>query len=509
MSSPSQFGKNIIDTLTTGMYTDPLIIYREYVQNAVDSIDATVKAKIFKARKEGQITIDINSDKRSIVIEDNGAGIETSAFRSALGDIAKSTKDRYKNRGFRGIGRLGGVGYCDKLIFESSSPGSRKKNVMVWDAKRCREIMRSSANIPAIELVSIITDFSADEEEKDKHYFRVILDRVTDTSLLDHEKVANYLKMVAPLPFSDEFTFKDKILAEAKKEGVRIDAYNVRLGSVDLYKGYKNSIQTTAGKTIENVVSVEFFQDYYNETDLLYWGWYAVTGKMRQLKDEVNERNLRLRKANIQIGSEKTLDEFYFKADGKKYFIGEVHAVHRDLVPNARRDFFEEHEVFTYFKQSIQELFKEELHNLFYAYANRNIAFRKIDQYHRLEQQIKDNQDQGRDYDNKDLIEQLNSLKPVYQEQSSILIELTEQYKGKPLEKTIVERIPEKTLLKASNLKIRPLSTADEEYLESIESLEAVEKKIITQIFRIIKSSESTAVSNRLIKKIKEFYKNR
>jgi len=32
-------GKNIWDNLTTGMYSDSKIIFREYIQNACDAID--------------------------------------------------------------------------------------------------------------------------------------------------------------------------------------------------------------------------------------------------------------------------------------------------------------------------------------------------------------------------------------------------------------------------------------------------------------------------------------
>lgn len=33
------FGANILENLTTGMYKDSKVIYREYIQNACDQID--------------------------------------------------------------------------------------------------------------------------------------------------------------------------------------------------------------------------------------------------------------------------------------------------------------------------------------------------------------------------------------------------------------------------------------------------------------------------------------
>ena len=36
-------GKNILDNLTTGMYSDSKVIYREYIQNACDQIDIAIR----------------------------------------------------------------------------------------------------------------------------------------------------------------------------------------------------------------------------------------------------------------------------------------------------------------------------------------------------------------------------------------------------------------------------------------------------------------------------------
>lgn len=43
-------GKFTLETLTSGMYDRPKDLFREYIQNAVDSIDVAVKnnAKIYK-----------------------------------------------------------------------------------------------------------------------------------------------------------------------------------------------------------------------------------------------------------------------------------------------------------------------------------------------------------------------------------------------------------------------------------------------------------------------------
>ena len=41
-----EIGKFTLESLTTGMYNNPEIVYREYIQNAVDSFDDDVSQKL-------------------------------------------------------------------------------------------------------------------------------------------------------------------------------------------------------------------------------------------------------------------------------------------------------------------------------------------------------------------------------------------------------------------------------------------------------------------------------
>ena len=47
-----KIGKFTLETLTTGMYDSPKDIYREYIQNAVDSIDNAIAEGILRPGKE-------------------------------------------------------------------------------------------------------------------------------------------------------------------------------------------------------------------------------------------------------------------------------------------------------------------------------------------------------------------------------------------------------------------------------------------------------------------------
>ena len=64
-STPKEhrIGKHVFDTLTTGMYVDPLNIYREYIQNSTDAIEGAIRKGII-LNGAGEINVNIDPDKK-------------------------------------------------------------------------------------------------------------------------------------------------------------------------------------------------------------------------------------------------------------------------------------------------------------------------------------------------------------------------------------------------------------------------------------------------------------
>ena len=80
------FGASILEALTTGMYKDPIIIYREYIQNACDAIDQAVREGLYEEQRQGSVHLFVDRDRRYVAIEDNGAGVPAAKFRRTVGD---------------------------------------------------------------------------------------------------------------------------------------------------------------------------------------------------------------------------------------------------------------------------------------------------------------------------------------------------------------------------------------------------------------------------------------
>lgn len=369
------FGKNVIETLSEGMYDNPLFLFREYVQNAADAIDAAVKHGIL-CEGEGQIEVVIDAGKRSISFEDNGVGIAAAEFKAMLANIGNSIKDRKTDKGFRGIGRLGGLGYCQKVRFETSAKGESVKSFMEWDARNLHELLADqNEKISAGQLIKRITGTWEEDCQKGEHYFKVSLVNVNSSSdeLLDIDEVRRYLAMVAPVPFDYErFRFVSDIETFIRDNKLpSLHEYTVNLNGDEVRKGYETPlVLEKKGKTVD-ILAVECALLQHNGKTV-GWYWYCVSEFDGVLPVSCWQRGFRLRKSNIQIGEYDCLSnhprhgqKLWREDRGNNYFLGEVHALDENLIPNSRRDYFNQDFACRRFEAALCEAFRG-LHNLYH-----------------------------------------------------------------------------------------------------------------------------------------------
>jgi hypothetical protein len=105
-------GAGILSIITESLYDKPIVVFREYVQNSVDSF--------IKAEKEGhssELSSRIWYEGDNLFFLDNGSGVAPDKFYDEMKSIGKSHKHRRTNLGYKGIGRLSGLSYCKELIF--------------------------------------------------------------------------------------------------------------------------------------------------------------------------------------------------------------------------------------------------------------------------------------------------------------------------------------------------------------------------------------------------------
>lgn len=391
-------GKDVIESLTIGMYEDSRFIFREYIQNSADQIDKAVRENLI-SNNEGEIYININSEERTIYIEDNATGIPQNKVQPILQNIAQSTKQRGVDKGFRGIGRLGGLAYCKKLIFETSFFGEKIKSRLVWDAELLKDIINNrNEKEDAISVIRKVTTLETSQESEDAHYFRVILTDVTNDDLLNRREIEKYLALVAPIPFPTRFIYKSEIQKDLKFNNFSVDEYRIFLNSEQIFKGYSTIIykgDENDKKKDDEVIDIVFFKEYASDGKLLFWGWHSISEKNQSLNQVNYTRGFRLRKANIQIGDEYTLLKLQRDRRFHFYFFGEIYGAHPDLIPNSRRDYFIENTTYFEFEKKLKDYFHTHVYRLCYTASEINSSLRKIEELKNFEEEYKRKQNQG------------------------------------------------------------------------------------------------------------------
>ena len=355
-------GKFTLESLTTGMYSEPETCFREYIQNAVDSIDIAIKQGLIE-HNDCRIEIIVNEHHREISIRDNGTGISSKSVRNTLLDIGNSTKLHTVNRGFRGIGRLGGLSYCKKLSFCTSFRGENIKTIVTFDCERLKQLLIPGQGDEHTlqSVIETVTNVIILEEQPSSHYFIVKMEDVDDiATLLDLELVRDYISQVAPLPYKNAFFWGNTIKQELKAKGITIEEYPIFIGSSfeklsQVYKPYKitQDVALRSGVSKDEISGISFFDVVSEDNISLACGWYANTEFSGTLADE-RISGIRVRLGNILIGNAKTLSPYFKESRFNGWVLGELYILSPYLIPNARRDDFERNETFTQFENGVR-----------------------------------------------------------------------------------------------------------------------------------------------------------
>jgi molecular chaperone HtpG len=351
-------GKDVLELLSSAMYVNPLSIYREYVQNSTDSIEEAAALGLLSGPGTGRLEIAVDSQERRVRIRDNGAGIKKKEFVSTLVALGASRKRGSKARGFRGVGRLAGLGYCQELTFRSRADGETEVSELVWDCRRLRAFLRDSTFAGTVE--DLIKDVVRTRRyiglDLPDRFFEVELCGIVrhgDDSLVNREAIRDYLCQVAPIPFAPDFRFAKEI--ESALHG------KVALGNVLIYlNGEKSPIYRPFRDTLEvrkgvkdRFEEVELIDLRGDGNNLVAVGWALHHGYYGAIDAKASIKGLRLRGGNIQVGECDVLNELFAEQRFNSWSVGEIHVIDSRILPNGRRDYFEQN---VHFKDLLNRL---------------------------------------------------------------------------------------------------------------------------------------------------------
>nr|MDA3808036.1 ATP-binding protein [Thiomicrorhabdus sp.] len=338
-------GRQLLDVVTSGMYNSPLMIYREYIQNAVDSIDQLLISEAVNNHNEPVIQVNIDGRTRAIVIEDNGAGVPQKNAVNILLSLGLSTKERGSYRGFRGIGRLGGLAYCDRLVFETRAFGENTITEVAWNRLELDALAKESRQVSLEDaLYRIISSETRTADQEDPHsFFRVRLENVHSfhsDQIMNVGVVRDYLSQVSPSPFSNNF--KSASYLEPLLETIPgYRTYEISVNGKKIDRPYENTVTYSEDRS-DQIDEIQDFEIYGVDNEIIAKGWFAKLRYLGSLPANNSMRGIRVRQGNIEIGGEYFLSDCFTERRFTTWQVGEIHVGINTLKANARRDGFEE-----------------------------------------------------------------------------------------------------------------------------------------------------------------------
>lgn len=338
-------GHDLLSLISTAMYVEPLTIYREYIQNAADAIDDARNLGLIAKDEPGLAEVDVDPATRTIRIRDHGTGIPAGDFVRRMRAMGSSAKRGTQARGFRGVGRLGGLAYAQRLVFRSRSHAGEPVMELAWDCRKLRAGLKENSDDELARFVEAITDVSELKGDWPDRFFEVELAGVVrqgDDRLVRPESVADYLSQVAPVPFDPAFTIGAEIdaLLEPHLVGGRLQI--TVNGSEPITRPFRN--ETAAGDkgriALREVTTFELPD--LDGSGISAVGWIAHHEYDGAIPQAAMIKGLRARVGDIQIGGSSLLQNIFPEARFCSWTVGEVHVVDARIVPNGRRDDFEQ-----------------------------------------------------------------------------------------------------------------------------------------------------------------------
>jgi molecular chaperone HtpG len=394
----------LLETITSALYDNPIILFREYVQNSIDAYNETIKNDAEKIMKNFFIDINIDIEKRIITINDNGYGISENEFMEEMTAIGHDKKSNIPDQiGFRGIGRLSAFPYCKKLTFYNKPPGAKNIMQFSWDGTEFKSLLNHQSDTDLTEAIDKIAKRLDDIPSKkpDDHFFKVIIENYDDELSLfinDKNNFINQLCTMLPLKYNPKFKGQEKI-KKAYKELMRqpIDkfAFNIIYNGDKLYKPYSDDNILDS-----DIIFLELrFKEKGKDKPKSPIGllWFTFNHKITANKN-IPHSGIFVRSKNMLMGDNNALVAAIFRSKTDdcitsyreltqtiQGLFGELLINSPDFDDNARRDWFEVDSASIELRNIISD-FLRRLHNYRYLASK---AFNS-DDFNKYKQKLED-----------------------------------------------------------------------------------------------------------------------
>jgi hypothetical protein len=198
----------------------------------------------------------------------------------------------------------------------------------------------------------------------DDHYMEVTLSGLSraPTEFKDINEIKDYLAETAPIGFDPKWDWGKKIKGHGDKLDRPLEVARILVGTTSddakqIYKLYRDAYPTKGEAVV--LTNVEFHQREK------WWAWIGIPDKALSITDPL-VHGIRIRVKNIQVGDANHLDAIFGRKGlsyirFNKYYVGEIHVAPTALVPNARRDGFEDDSAWVELRDEFYSTFAKQL----------------------------------------------------------------------------------------------------------------------------------------------------
>ena len=340
-------GSNVIDQLSSDIYTGPPAILREVLKNAYDSYLATPADEL---EDEGTAREIVISRERSgqigrLLIADSGVGQTLNELKANVQiSISRKPGELTNATGFRGLGSWATVGAGSKIVITTTKKGTAFQYRLNLDVRAIFHKMG-----PDVSLDDILNSTECvyfEEQPYDVKAHGTVVEFICDGP---PAKIGRYeLNRLYELTDPKSADLKTLLIATAPIPYVDGDS-STTIRDMQLRSGYSPTKIVLDGDTLARQLPDDLTE---LATGIITIGkvkaaeyWYAWNPKQSREVTSIDPAThlisgpgVQLLRINVPIGPKNMFSETVSRPGSLNWYVGEIHITHPEVLPNASGD---------------------------------------------------------------------------------------------------------------------------------------------------------------------------
>lgn len=327
-------GVMLLESITKGLYHDPLNSVREYVQNEYDA---------------GAAEIRIVGSGDTLKITGNGCGMSEKELYDAK-RMGFSDKSSIEDVGFRGIGIWSGVAICDEILVSTKRKEDLSGYVLKIDAKGLR-LDIEEGKLSLIEALSqrVFSRPLERAEFEGKKGTSVELRRILGgyVDALSEKELIYYARQILPVSIDPGYSWSSRV---EKELHTHVPGYRTVRILVNDQEVFRPPV-----KTVDTLPPV--FQHLKDgDGRICAFAWFAMNEE-HQISEE--SRFIIYKKRGFTVGDTSRSNVMILRETDRgahSWATGEIHVIRDDIVPTSERIEFETNEAYVVLEDLVSRL---------------------------------------------------------------------------------------------------------------------------------------------------------